>query len=193
MITDLKHYVLHQKEFFDKELCAQTVSDLQRLKFKPHTYYNAAENTDLPRTDGEELSVTWDHDNEVSTNQTLVKKLWQAISNYLDYIDTTKLGFYGWNGYTALRFNKYMKNKRLPPHCDHIQSMFDGTRKGIPILSIVGTLNDDYEGGEFIMFDDYEIPFKTGDVVMFPSVFLYPHRVEPVTKGIRYSYSSWVW
>ena len=190
MITDLKHYIHHQKEFFDKELCAQTVSDLQFLNFKPHTYYNAAENTDLPRTDGEELSVSWDHNNKVSTNQTMVKKLWQAIRNYIDYIDTP--WFTSWRGYTAIRFNKYMENKMMALHCDHIHSMFEGEKKGIPILSILGTLNEDYEGGKFIIFDDYEVPFKTGDVVIFPSIFLYPHKVEPVKKGIRYSYISWV-
>ena len=79
-------------------------------------------------------------------------------------------------------------------HCDHIHSMFDGERKGIPILSIVGVLNDDYEGGELIMFDgDKTISTKKGDLLIFPSNFLYPHRITPVTKGPRYSYVSWVW
>ena len=50
---------------------------------------------------------------------------------------------------------------------------------------------DDYKGGEFIMFDDYEIKFKAGDLIIFPSVFLYPHLVKPVKKGIRYSFVSW--
>ena len=63
----------------------------------------------------------------------------------------------------------------------------------IPILSIVGVLNDNYQGGEFIMFDDYEIKFKPGDIIIFPSVFLYPHLVKPVTKGTRYSLVSWTW
>ena len=76
-------------------------------------------------------------------------------------------------------------------HCDHIHSLFDGERKGIPVLSVLGALNDDYEGGEFIMFDDYKIPLKTGDVVIFPSVFLYPHKVMPVTKGTRHSLVLW--
>jgi predicted 2-oxoglutarate/Fe(II)-dependent dioxygenase YbiX len=71
--------------------------------------------------------------------------------------------------------------------------MFDGERKGIPILSCLGLLNDDYEGGEFIMFDDMKIDFKKGDLLIFPSNFLYPHKVQPVTKGTRYSYISWVW
>ena len=30
-------------------------------------------------------------------------------------------------------------------HADHIHSMFDGEKKGIPILSVLGVLNDDYE------------------------------------------------
>ena len=191
MITDLKHYIHHQKDFFDKELCAQTVSELGRIEFQGHKFYNAASQIYSPRSGDQELEVTWDNDNEVSTRDIIREELWQAISNYIKFID--KPWFSSWRSYTSIRFNKYMENRMMALHCDHIYSMFDGERKGIPILSIVGTLNDDYEGGEFIMFDDYEIPFKTGDVVMFPSVFLYPHRVEPVTKGIRYSYSSWVW
>jgi predicted 2-oxoglutarate/Fe(II)-dependent dioxygenase YbiX len=47
---------------------------------------------------------------------------------------------------------------------------------------LLGVLNDDYEGGEFIMFDDYEIKFKAGDLIIFPSIFLYPHLVKPVKK-----------
>ena len=76
-------------------------------------------------------------------------------------------------------------------HSDHIVSLFTGEQRGIPVLSIVGVLNDDYQGGEFIMFDDYEIKFKAGDVIIFPSIFLYPHKVKPVKKGIRYSFVSW--
>jgi predicted 2-oxoglutarate/Fe(II)-dependent dioxygenase YbiX len=71
--------------------------------------------------------------------------------------------------------------------------MFDGNRKGIPTLSIVGVLNDDYEGGEFIMWQDTEIKLKTGDVLIFPSNFLYPHKVNLVTEGTRYSLVSWTW
>ena len=71
--------------------------------------------------------------------------------------------------------------------------MFDGERKGVPILSCLGVLNNDYEGGEFVMFDDYKIDIKKGELLIFPSSFLYPHKVNPVTKGIRYSDISWVW
>ena len=81
----------------------------------------------------------------------------------------------------------------MSKHIDHIQSIFTGDIRGIPILSIVCVLNDDYQGGKFIMFDDYEIKFKAGDLIIFPSVFLYPHLVKPVKKGTRYSFVSWVY
>lgn len=40
--------------------------------------------------------------------------------------------------------------------------MFDGNIKGIPILSVLGVLNDDYKGGEFIMFGDTELKLPAG-------------------------------
>ena len=79
----------------------------------------------------------------------------------------------------------------MEENCDHITSLFkDG---GIPILSIIIGLNDNYKGGEFIMFKDKEYKIESGDIIIFPSNFLYPHKVMPVTKGIRYSAVSWVW
>jgi predicted 2-oxoglutarate/Fe(II)-dependent dioxygenase YbiX len=71
--------------------------------------------------------------------------------------------------------------------------MFDGERKGIPTLSILGALNDDYEGGELVFWESEKIELKAGSIMIFPSNFMYPHRVDTVTKGTRYSYVSWVW
>jgi predicted 2-oxoglutarate/Fe(II)-dependent dioxygenase YbiX len=59
-------------------------------------------------------------------------------------------------------------------------------------MSYVGVFNDNYEGGEFMLCDE-EIKLKQGDAVQFPSVFLYPHEVKPVTKGTRYSWVLWSW
>jgi|TARA_R110000744_G_scaffold33709_4_gene79067 hypothetical protein len=189
MITDLKHYIYHQKQFFDKKLCAETVSEINRLKFEEHIFYNANTKKSESRSGDQELSVLYNSTSDAVSS--ITKGLWQSLYNYQEFIDMP--WFSGWQGYSGIRFNKYMKNKRMALHCDHIHSLFDGERKGIPVLSVLGALNDDYEGGEFIMFDDYKIPLKTGDVVIFPSVFLYPHKVEPVKKGTRYTYISWVW
>jgi len=53
-------------------------------------------------------------------------------------------------------------------------------------------LNDDYEGGEFAFFDrDLVYKLKKGSCIMFPSNFMYPHEIMPVTSGIRYSIVTW--
>ena len=101
--------------------------------------------------------------------------------------------FTSWTGYTQIKINKYTENKKMAIHCDHIHTIFDGELKGVPILSVLGFLNDDYDGGELIMFDDQVCEVKKGDLLIFPSNFLYPHKVNPVTKGVRYSIVSWVY
>lgn len=53
-------------------------------------------------------------------------------------------------------------------------------------------LNDDYEGGEFAFFNrELVYKLKKGDALMFPSNFMYPHEVMPVTSGTRYSIVTW--
>jgi predicted 2-oxoglutarate/Fe(II)-dependent dioxygenase YbiX len=78
-------------------------------------------------------------------------------------------------------------------HCDHIHSLFDGERKGVPVLTILGVLNDDYEGGDLVLWEDTYMRPKKGSVLVFPSNFLYPHKVDTITKGTRYSFVSWAW
>ena len=60
-------------------------------------------------------------------------------------------------------------------------------------LSLVIQLSDpsDYEGGVFWFFDGVPEEFKErGSIIVFPS--FRPHRVEPVTKGLRRSLVSWI-
>ena len=53
-------------------------------------------------------------------------------------------------------------------------------------------LNDDYEGGEFGFFDrEIVVKAPKGGAVLFPSNFMYPHEIMPVTKGTRYSIITW--
>jgi predicted 2-oxoglutarate/Fe(II)-dependent dioxygenase YbiX len=53
-------------------------------------------------------------------------------------------------------------------------------------------LNDDYEGGEWGFFDrEMVMKAPKGSAVLFPSNFMYPHEIMPVTKGVRYSIVTW--
>ena len=192
MKKKLSNYVKHYKSFFNESLCDKTIKELKNLNnsfWNEHKFYNPRTNQLETISGDQELSFAYL--NKISTKEIIMKELWNGINNYVS--DLKFPWFNSWNGYTEIRFNKYSENTKMAEHCDHIQSMFEGEKKGIPTLSVLGILNDDYKGGEFIMFQDEEIKFKKGDLLIFTSIFLFPHKVEPIKKGTRYSFISWVW
>lgn len=63
-------------------------------------------------------------------------------------------------------------------------------------FSCIFLINDNYEGGELVFkYPKSEkilkIEKKKNKLIIWPSNFLYPHSVLPVTKGERYSIVSW--
>jgi predicted 2-oxoglutarate/Fe(II)-dependent dioxygenase YbiX len=190
MNKDLRDYVKIYHNHIGNDVCDQTIKELAKVNWHEHTFdtYNNRENQ-VKLSGDKELSIS--HDN-VSTREVLMQTVWNGLHKYI-VEDISFSWFNGWNGFTAIRFNEYQQDKQMAEHCDHIIINEAGTRKGIPVLSILGVLNDDYEGGEFVMFTDEVIPLKKGDMMIFPSVFLYPHYVKPVTKGVRNTFVSWAW
>jgi len=186
-MTDIMHFAKLYRGVVSDEICAKTVSEMDTLEFKEHTFYNTKTNEHKPRSGSQELSMSWGN---VSTKQTLNDIVDNTAFEYVKELNMPWFDKY--QGYSHVRFNKYAENKMMALHADHIHSMFDGERKGVPILSVLGVLNDDYEGGEFYLVDE-KTDLSKGDVIIFPSNFMYPHKVEPVTKGTRYSYISWIW
>ena len=191
MITnDLNYYIKNFKGVINKDVCNNTVNELiqNNDKFEQHKFYNQQQQTSKALSGNKELDVTA---YTPTTNKIFMDTIFQCLLDYMKYI---KLPYFdGWSGYSAIRWNRYSETRKMAEHCDHIQSLFEGRRKGVPILSCLGSLNDDYKGGELVFFGNKTIEFKQGDLLIFPSNFLYPHRVEPVDSGIRWSYISWVW
>ena len=86
------------------------------------------------------------------------------------------------SGYNLL---KYEKGGFYTEHCDSFSA--------IPrTISCSFILNDDFKGGQFSFFKNKLIySLKKRSVIMFPSNFMYPHSILPVTEGTRYSIVTW--
>lgn len=85
-------------------------------------------------------------------------------------------------GYDLLRYNEGQF------YIQHTDSFKNQQRS----VSCSFLLNDDYEGGEFAFFDrEIMIRGGKGSIIMFPSNFMFPHEVMPVTSGTRYSIITW--
>ena len=99
---------------------------------------------------------------------------YQERERYVNGNDNTSVLAYQ---YSNIKFNRYEEGQMMQLHHDHISDLFDGNTKGIPVASMIINFNDGYSGGDLVFWDDYVIPLEKGDVVMFPSLYLYPHKV----------------
>lgn len=81
----------------------------------------------------------------------------------------------------AMNLVKYGPGEHFQEHHDHGYS-YNCT------VSLVLYLNDDYDGGEIsFRLQDLILKPEAGDLLVFPSNFMYPHRAMPVISGTKYS------
>ena len=172
------------------QLCKSIIREcsLPEKKWFKHSWYNYRQD-DSHSMQEKELDV---QDSTEDQFKSLGKYLREAVKNYTQKYSPTgeKVGPTWIKHISEVRFNRYTVGTKMRVHYDHIHALFDGKLKGIPILSFVGLLNDNYEGGEF-MCREKEIKLRRGDILLFPSNFMYPHGVKEITKGMRFSFVSW--
>lgn len=109
-------------------------------------------------------------------HESIFRSIYQCSQDYGAYWGV------GINYFEAFNFVKY----ESPGH--HFNIHADHGPAYVTTVSIVAYLNDDYYGGElyFPRFD-LTIKPKQGDVVMFPSTFIYEHASQPMISGTKYS------
>ena len=118
----------------------------------------------------------------------LDSELYDCVHKALDMYEDKHGGDQGLSiekdtGYELLR---YREGQFYIQHTDHFAEQ-------PRTLSCTICLNDDYEGGEFAFFDrKIKMKLNKGDILMFPSGFMYPHEVMPVIKGNRYNIITWL-
>lgn len=84
---------------------------------------------------------------------------------------------------------KYENSGFYTWHVDHFAT--------IPrTFSCILLLNNDYEGGNLCFRNpdgsgEWEVETRSNRLIIWPSHFLYPHTVKPLTKGTRYSVVAW--
>ena len=139
------------------------------------------------------------------------KWIYKEIQPYVHEANKLAGWNFNWDFSESCQFTKYKLNQYYDWHCDSWNKTYDNpndvnTCGKIRKLSMTCQLTDgsEYEGGE-LQFDcrNYDPHMRDedkhvltvkeilpkGSIVVFPS-FVW-HRVQPVTKGIRYSLVVW--
>ena len=183
----IENYI-YVKNHLPIELCKALIDECNKKKWEKHTWYDYGKDKlgSKPEKELEVMPCTEEQQAHIAPH--LVKALKEYQIKHTWPGENTQPPWL--TKFSPIRFNKYEVGNMMREHYDHIQSIFDGKLKGVPIVSIVANLNDDYEGAAFYCRGK-EIPLKTGDILLFPSNFMYPHKVGEATKGTRYSFVCW--
>lgn len=107
-------------------------------------------------------------------------ELFQSIRNCVD--DYGRYWGVGISSYEAFNFVKYEgAGTHFKIHADHGPTYVSTT-------SIVAYLNEDYQGGE-LWFPRFDLTIKprVGDIVVFPSTYIYEHASQEMISGTKYS------
>ena len=189
MKTDLKKYVKIYK-MLDKDFCENLTDQLNQEGFNRHSfrsYDDTIEHSDIDPT-----YSSADNQIDIKTYNIIMDQYYNVLEQYVNELKFP--WFSAWNGYSPPKFNWYQEGTAMKNHCDHIHSLFKGNPRGIPTLSMITTVYNNCEGGEFTMFNtDTIYNINVGEVIIFPSIFLFPHEVKPIKKGKRISMVSWVY
>jgi len=188
--TPLKEFIHVEKGIIPSHLCDYIVEDIKTREWEKHQWYDNNDDTYVS-----EKTLELDVQPTIQELQNILTPiiigagdLYTSEYTFLCERTQTIIG-----KFSPVRFNRYSKGQIMRQHHDHIYSLFDGKYKGIPVLSYILNFNDDYEGADLFFWKDHVIELGKGDIVMFPSLFLFPHGVTEATKGTRYSGVCWAW
>jgi hypothetical protein len=113
-----------------------------------------------------------------------LQKLWddvyfrqlQAVKHYSRLHNIGELRYW-----EAMNYVKYGPGQHFQEHSDNGFSYNC-------VVSLVAYPNDNYDGGElYFRIQNLKIKPKAGDLFIFPSNYMYPHRAMPVENGTKYS------
>ena len=141
---------------------------------KPNfTQFNFTENRELTP----EVSQVHNH---------IIKKIFEYRDKYYEFVD--KRVFPEEHALEQFRIKKYEPND-VDQFDTHVDVVDYGTARRF--LSFMWYLNDVESGGKTI-FKDVQIQPKQGTLIMFPPLWMYPHKGECPISGTKYIMSAYL-
>ena len=183
---DITKLMLRIPNFLSSEECNGLIEVFENNKSRSVQEYSTHSSTLL--TENSTFNALQINPSNPEVFNFVKSKTQQAVSQYVDYLDSSKMFFSGiftgLNYSHSYRILKYKLNSSIHPHSDHSPFTYG---------SITLNLNEDYKGGEFCFFNNqYQVKLKQGEALIFPADYFWVHEVRPVTSGNRYSVNSFL-
>tara|TARA_E500000305_G_scaffold111747_1_gene127251 strand:- start:3542 stop:4096 length:555 start_codon:yes stop_codon:yes gene_type:complete len=131
-------------------------------------------------------SLNLQNENDLKIVNLVSTQIYQCLLDYKKKFAELVL-----NDVSQVDLLKYEKGGHYVKHIDQDHAMNR-------ILSFIINLNEGYEGGEVCFYNPQTskplrpIPLEVGDILFFPSNFLYPHAILPIKHRTRFSIVGWL-
>ena len=178
---DFDGYILHLKSFIPKEQCNQIVSSLRELEKDKST----------PYTDGllNNAADTY-FDPDIPTIDEVSKKIFvDGLKTYSERVRAFNWSYYGTDTlhYSEMIIRKYNEKSIFDYHHDDIISeIFPHwflRRQNILTCNFYFSDAKDYEGGDLVFTCGKTFHPSMGDIIIFPSNWMFYHEVQKTIKG----------
>ncbi len=175
---EIKQFVKKYDNMIDYDFCDKIINTVDYKEFKTATVGDEGANKEIRNCYTKHIAKEFDDD------------IFNIVSSALDkYCSDFKWCNFGVSvedtGYNHLLY-KGAEDGEYKMHVDHMDLH-------PRVLSCSLILNDNYDGGDFVFFDEkYLIEKKKGSIIMFPSNFCFPHAVTPVSNGDRHAIITWI-
>lgn len=183
---ELKKFVT----IFDDVLPLKVLSNLIRYSnktdFEKGGVVGVGENLNIRKTNTSHLTNVGPSMSNCHWHNILYSFFQNGLNKYKNLHNITDFSY---SDIRDIEILKYEENGFYTWHTDHCAQ--------IPrSMSCILLLNNDYEGGNLCFRNpdesgEWRVDVKANRMIIWPSNFLYPHTVLPVTKGIRYSVVAW--
>ena len=184
----LDDFILHLKDFIDPEFCNAVLDEYAETNLWQSTLTGSGHDPDARRCQSigiSDQSVKEEENTEEreELDQYLFERVAELIEKYRETHSKFDLEIEEDTGYELLKYEVG------DFYIEHSDSFKENPRA----LTVIFALNDCYEGGELAFFNREKVyKLDAGDVIVFPSNFMYPHEILPVTNGTRFSIITWV-
>ena len=183
LMVELNELIHVYEDALESEICDFLVSLFDQTLDKHERYDDEGKPnfTQFNLTEHRELSSEV---NQVHNH--IIKKIFEHRDKYYEFVD--KRVFPEEHALEQFRIKKYNPGgeDQFDTHVDVMT--FDTARR---FLSFMWYLNDVESGGKTV-FRDFEIKPKKGTLVMFPPLWMYPHRGEPPMSGPKYIMTAYL-
>ena len=190
--NNMSDHILYLQSFIDKDICKSIMDSLDNLERDASTQ----------STDG---LLNDDADTYFDPDIKYIDKVRDRI--FIDGLKeyASKIRSFNWSYYNTKSFHcsemiirRYNQGSEFKYHHDDIiGEMFQHwfiRRQNILTCNFYFSDAKDYEGGDLVFTcSDKKYHTSVGDIIIFPSNWMFYHEVQKITKGKRYSGTVWLY